>query len=214
MTLTVHGSPYSTCSQRVFIAFAEKGVEAELKALDFATGEHKQAAHLKIQPFGKVPVLEDDGFFIYESRAIAKYIAKKYAGQGTKLIPDEGDVKAYGLFEQACSIEQSYFDGPASSICFEKVFKPMKGLGATDEEMVKKHAAALEASLAVYDGILAKQAYLAGDELTLADLFHLPYGKMVKGLGFADLFAKFPNVDKWFTALEKRETWVKVTGGK
>lgn len=100
MGLTVHGSPYSTCSQRVFTALAEKGVEAELHTLDFATGEHKLPAHLKLQPFGKVPVLEDDGYFVYESRAIAKYIAKKYAGQGTKLIPDDSDLKAYGLFEQ------------------------------------------------------------------------------------------------------------------
>ncbi|KAG4433347.1 hypothetical protein IFR05_011175 [Cadophora sp. M221] len=214
MGLTVHGSAYSTCSQRVFTALAEKGVEAELHSLNFATAEHKLPAHIKLQPFGKVPVLEDDGYFVYESRAIAKYIAKKYAGKGTKLIPDDSDLKAYGLFEQACSIEQSYFDGPASGICFEKVFKPMKGMGPTDEEMVKKHVANLDAAFAVYDGILAKQAYLAGDELTLADLFHLPYGKMVKGQGFADIFAKYPKVNKWFDALEARESWQKVTGGK
>lgn len=102
MPLTVHGSPYSTCSQRVLTALAEKGVEAEVHSLNFATQEHKQPEFLKLQPFGKVPVLEDDGFFVYESRAIAKYIAKKYAGQGTKLIPDDSDVKAYGLFEQVC----------------------------------------------------------------------------------------------------------------
>lgn len=105
MGLTVHGSPYSTCSQRVFTALAEKGVEADLRTLDFATQEHKKPDFLKLQPFGKVPVLEDDGYFVFESRAIAKYIAKKYAGQGTKLIPDESDVKAYGLFEQVCWID-------------------------------------------------------------------------------------------------------------
>ncbi|KAH7305649.1 putative glutathione S-transferase [Rhexocercosporidium sp. MPI-PUGE-AT-0058] len=214
MGLTIHGSPYSTCSQRVFTALAEKGVEAELHSLNFATGEHKQPAHLKLQPFGKVPVLEDDGFFVYESRAIAKYIAKKYAGQGTKLMPEESDLKAYALFEQACSIEQNYFDGPANGICFEKVFKPMKGLGATDEVVVKKHAANLDAALAVYDGILAKQAYLAGDEITLADLFHLPYGCMVKAQGFGDIFAKYPNVTRWFDALVARESWQKATSRK
>ncbi|KAK0123671.1 hypothetical protein ONS95_008683 [Cadophora gregata] len=214
MGITVHGSPYSTCTQRVFTALAEKGVEAELRAINFATGEHKQPEFLKLQPFGKVPVLDDDGYLVFESRAIAKYIAKKYAGQGTKLIPDEGDLKAYGLFEQACSIEQSYFDGPASAICFEKMFKGMKGLGATDEEAVKRHAASLDDAFAVYEVILGKQKYLAGDELTLADLFHLPYGKMVKGLGFADIFAKYPNVNKWFEALEARASWQKATGGK
>lgn len=74
---------------------------------------------------------------------------------------------------------------------------------------MNKYMQELEGVLAVYDGILAKQAYLAGDELTLADLFHLPYGKMVKEQGGAELFAKFPHVDKWFAALEKRESWIK-----
>ncbi|KAH6716416.1 putative glutathione S-transferase [Leptodontidium sp. MPI-SDFR-AT-0119] len=214
MGLVVNGSPHSTYSQIVLIVLAEKGVESELREIDFAVSEHKQPAFLKLQPFGLVPVLEDDGYFLYESRAIAKYIAKKYAGQGTKLMPEEADVKAYGLFEQACSVEHSYFESPVSAICYEKIFKSMQGMGATDEEAVKKHAAKLDATLAVYEGILAQHAYLAGDELTLADLFHLPYGTMVRGLGFTDVFAKYPNVAKWFDALEARESWQKVSGGK
>lgn len=100
MGLIIHGSPYSTCTQRVLTTLAEVGVDAEMHAINFATQEQKQPPHLKLQPFGKVPVLEDDGYFVYESRAICKYIAKKYAGQGTKLIPEDGDLKAYGLFEQ------------------------------------------------------------------------------------------------------------------
>src|SRR6187402_693543 len=100
MPLKLYGSPYSVCSPRVLLALAEKGVECEVITLDFATGEQKKPSHLKLQPFGRVPVLEDDGYFLYESRAIAKYIAKKYAGQGTKLMPEEGDLKAFGLFEQ------------------------------------------------------------------------------------------------------------------
>ena len=63
-------------------------------------GQHKSEEFRELQPFGKIPALEDDGYFIYESRAIIKYLAKKYAGQGTKLIPAEDDVKSYALFEQ------------------------------------------------------------------------------------------------------------------
>jgi len=105
MGLIIHGSSYSTCTQRALTALAEKGVEAEVREINFAIQEHIQPSFLKLQPFGKIPVLEDDGFFVYESRAIAKYIAKKYAGQGTKLIPEEGDLKGYALFEQVCDFE-------------------------------------------------------------------------------------------------------------
>lgn len=100
MVIKVHGIAQSTCTRRVLTALVEKNVPYELVTVNFAVKEHKSEAFLKLQPFGKVPVLEDDGVFIYESRAIAKYIAKKYAGQGTKLIPADNDVVGYGLFEQ------------------------------------------------------------------------------------------------------------------
>lgn len=83
-------------------------------------------------------------------------------------------------------------------------------LGPTDEDAVKKHAADLEKHLAVYDGILSKQAYLAGAEISVADIFHLPYIKIAKSVGFKEIFDKFPHVAKWAEGLEARESWVKV----
>jgi len=103
MVLKVHGVKGSTCTQRVLTALHEKEVPYELVVVDFKTAEHKSEKYMReLQPFGKIPVLEDDGFILFESRAIAKYIAKKYAGQGTPLMPAEDDLKAYGLFEQVC----------------------------------------------------------------------------------------------------------------
>lgn len=87
----------------------------------------------------------------------------------------------------------------------------MRGL-ETDEANLEKQVAALDAALAVYEKILSKQKYLAGDELTVADLFHLPYGAMAKDqLGYADVFAKYPAVDKWLTGLIQRESWAKAS---
>jgi glutathione S-transferase len=79
-----------------------------------------------------------------------------------------------------------------------------------DENKVSQYATELDTALSVYDGILAKHKYLAGDEVSLADLFHLPYGKLAKDLGFADLFEKYPNVKRWIESLENRESWKKV----
>jgi glutathione S-transferase len=79
----------------------EKDVSYQLIPVNLSKGEQATPEFRATkQPFGKVPVLDDDGFLIYESRAICKYIAKRWEGQGTKLIPDGNDARAYGMFEQ------------------------------------------------------------------------------------------------------------------
>lgn len=105
-------------------------------------------------------VQDDDGFILYESRAIGHYIAKKYADQGTNLAPT--DLKAFGLFQQACSIEVANFDDYASKAVFEIVIKPYKGL-TPDRAVFEKAITTLDTKLDVYEKILSKQKYLAGD---------------------------------------------------
>jgi glutathione S-transferase len=65
---------------------------------------------------------DDDGFIMYESRAICRYLEDKYPEQGTKLVPS--DVQGKALFEQAASIEYSNFDPLAYAAVAEMVFKP------------------------------------------------------------------------------------------
>ncbi len=64
---------------------------------------------------------DEDGFKLFESRAIARYAVAKY-GKNSGLVPAE--VKAGAFFEQAASVELAYFDKPASSIALERIFKP------------------------------------------------------------------------------------------
>lgn len=85
----------------------------------------------------------------------------------------------------------------------------MKGLGPPDEARVAQAEADLDEVFAYYDTVLAKQKYLAGDTLTLVDLFHLPNGSALKAFGYKGTFEKYPHVDRWFTGLQERETWIK-----
>lgn len=93
-------------------------------------------------------------------------------------MPSSDDLEAYARFEQACSVEQSNFDPAASGLAFELVFSKMHG-GETDPKRVEVLKALLAKRLIGYERILAKSKYVAGDKLTIADLFHLPYGRMV-----------------------------------
>jgi glutathione S-transferase len=75
MVLTVLGHPASTCTRRVLLTAAEKGVDVEVKPIDLSKGEHKSPEYIsKHHPFGVIPVLYDGDFKLYESRAIARYI--------------------------------------------------------------------------------------------------------------------------------------------
>lgn len=207
MVLKLHGAYYSTCTQRVVTTLKEKGVEFELVPVDLSKGEHKSASFLEKQPFGVIPVLEDDGFFVFESRAICRYIETKFKGKGTQLIPTE--LQAYGLFEQGASIETSYWDPQVSAITFENVFKGMYG-GAPDSERVKQLTEKLTNYLNVYEKILAKQEFIGGHQFTLADIYHLPYGNYLfnEKVGLGHLINERPHVKAWWERITKRESWV------
>ncbi|KAJ1305638.1 hypothetical protein OPQ81_000635 [Rhizoctonia solani] len=206
VTVKLYGMPYSTCTKRVWTTAKEIGVDVKIIPIDLATGAHKKPEYLdNYHPFGIIPVLEDeDGTKIFESRAIARYLVAKYAPDSA-LLPSPSNPKAYGLFEQAASIEYSTFDPPASSLAFEKVFAPMRGL-QTNDELVKKYVETLNAKIDGYERILSKQKYLAGDTFTLADLFHLPYGAMVAQLAPEVLSSK-PNVKRWWDDISSRDSW-------
>lgn len=86
-----------------------------------------------------------------------------------------------------------------------------QGRGPPDEVILSQHVNELDDALAVYEKILSKQKYLAGEELTLADLYHLPYGAMLQRLGYAEMFEKYPTVNQWFRGLTLRDSWVQLT---
>lgn len=113
MVLKLYGNAWATCTQRVLVTLKEKNVPYELISIDLMKGEQKAAAYVEKQPFGQIPYIDDDGFILFESVAICKYIATKYRSSGTPLIPDQNDFEAYGRFEQACYMEAAEFYPPA-----------------------------------------------------------------------------------------------------
>lgn len=124
MVLQFYGSPISTCSKRVATVLHEKKVTFNLHAIDLFAREQKAPEFMANQPFGQVPYIIDGDFVLYESRAICRYIALKYADQGTPLIPSPTDLEKYALFEQAAHTELGSFDPHASRIGNERIINP------------------------------------------------------------------------------------------
>ncbi|RDX40995.1 glutathione S-transferase C-terminal-like protein [Lentinus brumalis] len=209
MVLKLYGLAVATCTKRVRVVLEELQVPYELVAIDILKADHKKDEIKEHQPFGQIPWIDDDGFKLFESRAICRYIALKYGGIG-KLIPDPADVQKTALFEQAASIETSNFDPPVWGLAHEKVFEPFFGR-APNPQNVEAHEKALEGRLSGYEALLSKTKYVAGDELTLIDLFHLSYGALLKVQGYDYLESeKYPNVARWWKDVSSRPTWVKV----
>lgn len=203
MVLQLYGFFGSTCTKRVAIVLHEKKIPFQFHNVDLAKGEQKLAEFKAKQPFGQVPYIDDEGFTIFESRAIARYLDDKDTNPQTKLIPQ--DLKKRAVFEQAASVEQSNFDYIAAPLVYEVLIKKRYGL-ETDTAKVAELTGRLTQKLDVYERILSKQKYLAGDELTLADLFHLPYGALLPVAGVY-LIQERPNVARWFNELSSRPSW-------
>jgi len=204
MVLKLYGIYRSPFVRLVATVLLEKKVPFELVAVDVANGENKTPEYLAKQPFGQIPYIDDDGFILYESRAICYYIASKYPDQGTPLLPT--GLQANALHEQAVSVEAFHFHDHALKVVREIVGKKRQGL-TPDQEVVEKHIADLSGKLDVYDKILSKQKYLVGENITLVDFFHLGLGSGLASMGYNVMESK-PNVARWFKDISSRDSWV------
>jgi len=141
MVLRLYGHPNSTCTIRTLTILYEKLVPFEFVTVDMMKGEHKSPPYLEKQPFGVVPYLvrniyplklahdltshcqDDDGFIVYESRAIGYYVASKYGDQGTPLVPSPTDLPAQTKLVQSLVSELTNF-GPGERAVAENLSKP------------------------------------------------------------------------------------------
>jgi glutathione S-transferase len=197
--LKIFGHPMSTCTRKVLMTLHEDGTPYDFTTVDFAKGEHKQPAYLAHQPFGQLPALDDDGFSLYESRAMARYLDEKASG---KLVPS--DPKARALMEEWISIETSNFTPHAMKFIYHHTFHRPQ-----ESAVLEAAGTGLEKTLTIMEQRLAKSPFLAGDEFTLADICFMPYIEYAMGTPVKETFAKFPHVSKWWTQVSERPAWRK-----
>lgn len=163
--ITVHGIVGSPFLRSVEIALHEKGVDYELHAL--APGEHKQPEYLARHPFGRIPAFEHDGFTIYETQAIIRYIDEVFATP--PLTP--GNPRARARMNQVIGIiEWYYFPKAGAPIGFNRIIGPrLLGL-PSDEEAIAEAMPMARTCFAEFDELLGDKPYLTGDSVSLADI--------------------------------------------
>lgn len=197
--MKLYGNPHSACTKTALMGLKETGLDAQFIEVDLATGAHKAPEHVARHPFGRVPVLEDGDTTIYEVRAILRYLAAKRPD--LPLVPS--DIKERALMDQWISVDACYFTPAAYDVVFQKLFAPMFGM-VTDEAVVERATGEV---MVVYDTLeaqLEKSPYLAGDEVTLADLCFVQYTESLSQALGEDLFAKHPYLKVWRETMRNR----------
>lgn len=186
---------------RVRAVANELGLDLEIVDVDMQTGT-KTEAYLAMNPNGKVPVLEDNGTTLWESRAINSYLASKAPEHG--LYPD--DALAHALVDQ-WSYWQAIHFGPAfQKVTFERLFKSKFGRGEPDESAIVDAVAETNKLLGVLDLGLNGRDWIAGS-LSVAD-FAIATAFVLRDASGIDI-TPMPNVVAWIGRMEARESWQK-----
>ena len=169
----VRGIPGSPFMRAVLMTLLEKNAPYRLEPI--APGQHKSPEYLAKHPFGRVPLIEQDGYILYETQAILRYLDRTLPTPA--LTPAEP--RAAARMDQAMNINDWYlFRQIGVPVVFHRVVAPRIGAPSNDAVV----AAALpeaQACLKTIDGFLGDRPYMAGDAMTLADLIMAPHLDML-----------------------------------
>jgi glutathione S-transferase len=196
--------PLSSNSRRALLTAYHLGLDLELVVVDLSRGEHKTPEYLRLNPNGRVPVLVDGGFYLWESHAIMQYLADKSPEQDIypKDVSARADVNRW-LFWSA-----SHFAPAAGLIIRERVSKRIvSGSGAPDPLEIARGEALLRAAALILDRHLAGKQWIAQDRLTLAD-FAIASPLMHTSVAQLPV-AEFENLQAWFGRVQSLEAWTK-----
>ncbi|XP_017855531.1 PREDICTED: glutathione S-transferase D5-like isoform X1 [Drosophila arizonae] len=183
-------SPGSAPCRSVLMTAAALGIQLNKKIVNALEKEQLKPEFVKINPQHTVPTIVDNGFALWESRAILVYLVQKY-GKDDSLYPKDPK-------QQAIVNQRLYFDMGVLYKSFTDYFHPIFILNKPgDPEDFKK----IETALGFLNTFLEGQEYVAGDHLTIADIAILA---TVSTLVSANVELKsYPNVAKWYANAEK-----------
>ncbi|MFL5458966.1 MAG: glutathione S-transferase family protein [Myxococcales bacterium] len=166
--------------------------------VDFVNKEHRTEKYAKLNPFGSIPIFEDDGVLLRDSAAMLVYLAKKH------------DKKNYWYPDDPVSMAhiQEWMATGGSDIMNSAAARLVKILNyQLDLESLQTKA---KATFKIMDAHLANHQFLALDHPTIADIACFPYTAMA-GEGGIDL-APYPNILRWIERMKRVPRFVPMPG--
>ncbi|KAJ9600239.1 hypothetical protein L9F63_009464 [Diploptera punctata] len=189
MTIDLYYSVGSPPCRSVLLLAKALGVKLNLKETSARNGETKTPQFLKINPQHCIPTLVDNGFVLWESRAILGYLANKYA-KDDSIYPKDPQKRA--IVDQ-----RLYFDlGTFTPSLREFVLKMRSGKDPTADM-----ATNIEEAFQLLDKFLDGQDWVAGNNITIADYSIVIGASLTELIGFN--IVKYNNVTRWLERAKK-----------
>ena len=185
---------------RVLWALEEMGLPYRVHPLDFERGELKGPDYTRIQPFGQIPAIEDDGFALFESAAIVLYLAEKSG----KLLPPGLGFKGRALATQWAFSAVNSMEPPLQELFVLDHFAERQISAKERRPGVVDYA---RMRLANLEAVLARSSHLLGDEFSAPDILMTAVLRMAQ---HTDLLSAVPRVAAYKERCQARPAFQKV----
>jgi glutathione S-transferase len=200
---TVYGAAYSVYVRAVRLALEEKAVAYRLVEVDVFAPGGPPAEHRQRHPFGKIPALEHDGFRLYEAGAITRYVDEAFPGPPLQ----PADLRARARMNQAISVQDSYVYPDLVWGIYVEREAPRRGR-ASDEARIARLVPKAETCLAALEAIMGDGPWLAGPDLSLADLHAAPmFDLFLRTPEGAGLLPRHARLAAWWRAVSARASF-------
>lgn len=201
--MKLHVFPHSNNAIEVLATAYHLDLPFELVMVDLLKGVQKSPAFTAINPNQRMPVLEDDGFVLWESNAIAQYLASKKPESG--LWPThparQADVSRWQFWQTA-------HWGPTCGVyTFERVVKRFSNLGPANEAEVARAEPDFHRYAGILDRQLGGRKWVIGDSLTVADFSLGAWMAYAGPAGFP--LDGYPEITRWYAGLAALPAWKK-----
>jgi glutathione S-transferase len=230
MALELYHAAHSTCSQKVRICLAEKGVEWVSRPLDFSERENLSPEYMAINPNGVVPAFVHDGTPIIESTVMCEYLDEVWPNE-PRLSPDDpkkrAEMRAWLRFiDEVPSMavrvpsfqnvfldrfkamsDEEYVAFRESNTLRRDFFMRMNHTGFSDDEY-ENAILQLQASIERMEEALTRVGpWLIGAQFTIADICVAPLLQRMEELSLSDMWGDAPAVTDWFARIRARPSF-------